>query len=85
METKLIPGEALIYERDDKGTVYARYRDPPHNTIPRWVVGSPVPSYSLLGFSDISEIQRLAKTNPTFAKELDKLLNLYYILKESKS
>jgi hypothetical protein len=85
LETKLIPGEALIYERDDKGTVYARYRDPPHNTIPRWVIGSPAPSYSRLGFSDISEIQRLAKTNLTFAKELDKLLNLYYILKESKS
>ena len=34
----LIPGEALIYERAD-GVVYARYRDAPHNKIPRWVVG----------------------------------------------
>lgn len=84
METKLIPGEALIYERDDKGTVYARYRDPPNNTIPRWVIGGLEPSYSRLGFSDISEMQRLAKTNETFAKELDKLLNLYYLLKESR-
>jgi hypothetical protein len=36
--TKLIPDQALIYERAD-GVVYARYRDPPHNTIPRWIVG----------------------------------------------
>lgn len=85
METKLIPGEALIYERDDKGTVYARYRDPPHNTIPRWVIGGPPAKHTLLGLSDLSEIDRIAKTNPTFKKELDKLLNLYYILKESKS
>ena len=35
---KLIPGESLIYERAN-GVVYARYRDPPHNSIPRWVVG----------------------------------------------
>ena len=34
----LIPGQSLIYERVD-GVVYARYRDPPHNTIPRWIVG----------------------------------------------
>lgn len=34
----LIPGQSLIYERVD-GVVYARYRDPPHNTVPRWIVG----------------------------------------------
>ena len=34
----LIPGEALIYERAN-GVLYARYRDPPHNMIERWVVG----------------------------------------------
>ncbi len=84
METKLIPGEALIYERDDKGIVYARYRDPPHNTIPRWVVGGPASSHTRLGIRDFVEIERLVKTNPTFAKELDKFLNLYYLLKESE-
>ena len=35
---KLIPGAALIYERAD-GVTYAKYRDPPHNKIPRWIVG----------------------------------------------
>lgn len=41
MKTKdhnVIPGEALIYERAN-GIVYARYRDPPHNTKPRWIIG----------------------------------------------
>ena len=38
MDQKLIPGEALIYERADD-VLYARYRDPPHNRIPRWIVG----------------------------------------------
>ena len=34
----LIPGEPLIYTRSN-GVVYARYRDPPHNTIPKWIIG----------------------------------------------
>ena len=37
-DEELIPGEALIYERAN-GIVYARYRDPPHNTKPRWIIG----------------------------------------------
>jgi len=36
--SKLIPEQALIYENAN-GVLYARYRDPPHNKIPRWVVG----------------------------------------------
>ena len=36
--TELLEGEALIYERSN-GIVFARYRDPPHNKRPRWVVG----------------------------------------------
>ena len=37
-DNKLLPGEALIYERA-AGIVYARYRDAQHNKIPRWIVG----------------------------------------------
>ena len=37
-DEELIPGEALIYERANN-IVYARYRDPPHNTKPRWIIG----------------------------------------------
>ena len=36
--SELIPGQALIYERVDS-VVYARYRDAPHNKIPRWIIG----------------------------------------------
>ncbi len=36
--TKLLPGQPLIYERAN-GVTYARYRDPPHNKIKRWIVG----------------------------------------------
>ncbi len=83
MDGRLIPGEALIYERDDHGVIYARYRDPPHNTKPRWVVGGPADSAAArLGVSDLKHFNELAQTNPMFAKELDKLLNLYYLLKE---
>ena len=34
----LLQGQALIYERVDS-VVYARYRDAPHNKIPRWIIG----------------------------------------------
>ena len=34
----LLPGEPLIYTRSN-GVVYARYRDPPHNKIPKWIIG----------------------------------------------
>ena len=37
-QSEIIPGEALIYEHAN-GVTYARYRDPPHNTKPRWVIG----------------------------------------------
>jgi hypothetical protein len=84
----LIPGEVLIYERVD-GVVYARYRDPPHNAIPRWVIGGPVDSTSramgnLFSFSEWQDMMRLAQENQTFRKELDKLLTLYYICKKEE-
>ena len=37
-KNKMVPGAALIYERTD-GVVYARYRDAPHNKLPRWIIG----------------------------------------------
>lgn len=82
----LIPGAALIYERVD-GTVYARYRDPPHNKIPRWVIGGTADSAALgnlFSFSEWQDIVRLSKTNQTLKNELDKLRTIYYICRESK-
>lgn len=83
----LVPGQALIYEKDDYGTVYARYRDPPYNTQPRWQVGScsPVsdPEKRRLSYRDWDNLVRLAEKDETFARQLDRTLLLYYTLKDS--
>ena len=84
----MIPGEALIYERDD-GVVYARYRDPPHNTIPRWIIGGDPGGVaraqgSLLEYGEWVNLCKLAQTNETLKKQLDKLVTTYYIIKDTK-
>jgi hypothetical protein len=80
--TKLIPGATLVYERVD-GTVYARYRDPPHNTIPRWVIGGEsIPT--ILKYDDWKQMLLLSDSNTMFKKEFDKVVNLYYLLKDSQ-
>jgi hypothetical protein len=85
--TGLIPGAALIYERVD-GTVYARYRDPPHNKIPRWVIGgiadSVAQAQGYLGYNQWKELFQLADNNPTLRKQLDKTLEIYYLIKNGK-
>lgn len=80
---KLIPGEALIYERVN-GVVYARYRDPPYNQIERWTIGGENYQGQLLGYADWQELMKLAEQHPTLKTQLDKLINLYYIIKEEK-
>jgi len=86
--TKMIPGEALIYERAD-GVVYARYRDPPHNTIARWIIGGDPAGVAraqgdMLHYSDWQDLCRLAKEHPTLEKMLDQLVTTYYIVKDEK-
>lgn len=86
--TKLLPGEPLIYERAG-GVVYARYRDPPHNTIPRWIVGGDPVSVSkakgeLLNYGEWVNLCNLAQENLTLKKQLDKLVTTYYIIKDGK-
>lgn len=87
--TKMIPGEALIYEHAN-GVTYARYRDPPHNKIPRWVVGGspqgfypkttiPLPEelhYRNVepNYSLIDENKKLRKKYIEFLEEQDKYL-----------
>jgi hypothetical protein len=85
---KLIPGEALIYERAD-GVVYARYRDPPHNTIPRWIVGGDPAGVAraqgdMLHYSEWQDLCELAEEHPTIKKLLDQLVTTYYIVKDGK-
>jgi hypothetical protein len=84
----LIPGAALIYERAE-GVVYARYRDPPHNTLPRWIVGGdPVAvgkaQGELLPYSEWVNLCRLALENQTLKKQLDKTVEIYYLIKEEQ-
>jgi hypothetical protein len=85
---KLIPGEPLIYERAN-GVVYARYRDPPHNTIPRWVIGGDPGAVAreqgdFISYMEWQELCALAQESPTLKKLLDKLVTTYYIVKESE-
>ena len=86
--SKLLPGEALIYERSD-GVVYARYRDPPHNTVPRWIIGGDPAGVAraqgdLLSYSDWQDLCRLAQEHPTLEKLLDQLVTMYYVVKDDK-
>lgn len=84
--TKLIPGEPLIYERHD-GVVYARYRDKPE--IPRWIVGGDPAGVAraqgrLLHWGEWQQLCDLALEHPTLKKQLDKLVQTYYIIKDDR-
>ena len=84
----MIPGQALIYERSD-GVVYAHYRDPPHNTIPRWVIGGDPAGMAraqgdLLNYAEWQELCKLSLEYPTLRKLLDTLVTTYYTVKEHK-
>ena len=85
---KLIPGQALIYTRAN-GVIYANYRDPPHNKIPKWVVGGDPAAVAraqgeLLDYSEWQNLCELSQTNTTLKRLLDKLVTTYYIVKEQK-
>ena len=82
----MIPNEKLIYERAN-GVVFARYADKPE--IPRWVVGGDPGAVAreqgkLLDYGEWNNLCEVAATNPTLAKQMDKLVNLYYVVKDSK-
>ena len=69
----MIPGEALIYERAD-GVVYARYRDKPHNKIPRWIVGG-----------DPAGVARAQGELLNYSEWLlDQLVTTYYTVKDHR-
>ena len=82
----LIPEEPLVYERAN-GVVFARYANKPE--IPRWVVGGDPGAVAraqgkLLDYSEWLNLCDLVETNPTLKKQMDKLVNTYYIIKDSK-
>jgi len=86
--SKLVPGAVLIYERAD-GVTYARYRDPPHNKIPRWIIGGEPESVSkaqgnLFSYSEWQDMMELANEYPTLRKQLQTAVTTYYIVKDNK-
>ena len=84
----LVPSEALIYERSD-GVVYARYRDPPFNKLDRWIVGGEPAGVAraqgcLFSYSEWEDMMRVAETNYTLKTQIQKLLDIYYIVKDEQ-
>ena len=85
---QLIPGQALIYERAN-GVVYARYRDPPYNKQPRWIIGGDpcvvaVSQGDLISYSEWQELCKLSQDYPTLKKLLDKIVVTYYTIKDQR-
>ena len=83
VKQSLIPGQALIYERAN-GVTYARYRDPPHNMIERWVVGGEpkavAEAMGVIDYDEWKDIMMAAETNYTLRKLNQKLRNTYYMI-----
>ena len=83
VKQSLIPGQALIYERAN-GVTYARYRDPPHNMIERWVVGGEskavAEAMGVIDYDEWKDIMMAAETNYTLRKLIQKLRNTYYMI-----
>ena len=87
LEGKLVPGAALIYEHAD-GVTYARYRDPPHNQIERWIVGGEPTAVArakgeLFGYHEWEDMMEEAERNPVLKKYLKKAIEAYCLTKEN--
>lgn len=84
---KLIPNEALIYERAN-GVVYARYANKPE--IPRWIIGGDPGAVAraqgkLLDYSEWLKLCDVAEEHPTLKKMMTKLITTYYMVKENNN
>lgn len=84
-KTKMIPDQPLIYERAN-GVVYAKYRDAPHNTIPRWIIGGDPVAVArargeVISHREFADIQILAEEYPVLKEQLEQLRTVYYMIK----
>lgn len=81
----LIPNQALIYERAN-GVVFARYRDPPHNKKPRWVIGGDpdktARALGIVSYDEWKKVMQVAESNANIRKQLDRLMIMYYTVKD---
>ena len=82
----LLPNEPLIYERAN-GITYAKYRDKPE--VPRWIIGGDPDAMNraqgcLFSYSEWQDMMRLAENNHTLKTQMQKLLDIYYIVKDDK-
>ena len=81
----MIPNQALIYERAN-GVVFARYRDPPHNKIPRWVIGgepeATARALGIVSYDEWKNVMQIAESNTNIKKQLDRLMVMYYTVKD---
>ena len=81
--------EALIYEKAN-GVIYARFRDEPKKTKynGRWIIGGELEAVNealgIVSYDQWKELFALADSYPTLRKQLDKTLNLYYIIKDGE-
>ena len=83
---KLLPGEALIYERAD-GVVYAHYRDKPK--IPRWIIGGDPGAVAraqgeILDYGEWKNLCEMCEEYVTLKKQMDKLVTTYYTIKDKQ-
>lgn len=76
----LIPDQPLIYERAN-GIIYARYRDPPYNSMPRWEIGRYANS-PMFNYNDFKRMQFIAEHHAGFKHAWENLLTQYYLLKD---
>lgn len=86
---EVLANEALIYERAN-GVLYAKFRDEPKKSLyaGRWIIGGDADGVAkaqgYLSYDKWKELFSLADRHPTLRKQLDKTLDLYYILKDGE-
>lgn len=79
-------GEALIYERAN-GVTYAKFRDEPKKSLypGRWEIGRDSKHDPIFNYAAWVHLTELSRRYPTLKKQLDKTLDLYYIIKDGES
>jgi len=74
----LKPGKSIVYEQDDKGTVWARY----HGETKRWIVGETAESNGIYDYREWRDLIKTAEENPALSKLLEKTVNTYRLMKK---